>query len=223
MKILFLGTGAADWAARHKDMPYYRRNASVLVDDCLLIDPGPNVIEAINTFSVDVAKIKYILNTHRHSDHYDAETVAFLQSNGAKYIEAHVGEEINVGKYSIKAVAANHPVPTLHYLIFDGEKRMFYGLDGGWLMYDEVQAIKDKGVDFAVLDATAGFIDGDYRVFEHNNLNMIIEIKKSLSNHIKRFCISHMARTLHTDHQSLANEMQKYGIEVAYDGLQIEF
>ncbi len=59
-------------------------------------------------------------------------------------------------------------------------------------MYDEVAGIKQHKPDFAVLDATIGFIDGDYRIFKHNNLNMVMEIKKSLECYIKKFCISHM-------------------------------
>ena len=73
-----------------------------------------------------------------------------------------------------------------------------------------------------VLDATVGFVEGDYRVFEHNNLNMVIEITRSLRAHVGRFCISHMARTLHTDHAALAAAMAPYGIEVAFDGYEIE-
>lgn len=99
---------------------------------------------------------------------------------------------------------------------------MFYGLDGAWLLYDEIQAIKKFMPDFAVFDATIGDIDGDYRIFEHNNLNMVLEMKKSLENYIGRFCISHMARTLHTDHETLSEKMKKHNIITAYDGLEIE-
>ena len=111
----------------------------------------------------------------------------------------------------------------MHYLISDEKSCLFYGLDGAWLMYDEIQAIKKSNVDFAVLDGTVGFIDGDYRIFEHNNLNMVIEMKKTLSKYVKRFCISHMAYTLHKDHKALETDMEQYGVEVAFDGMEVEF
>ena len=76
--------------------------------------------------------------------------------------------------------------------------------------------------DYAVFDATIGMCDGDYRIFEHNNLKMVLEMQKSLKPYIKKFCISHMARTLHTDHQALCENMKSYNIEVAYDGLEVE-
>lgn len=224
MKILFLGTGAADWQKDKKQTnSFFRKNSSVLIDGCILIDPGPHVIDAINEYNVDVKNIKYIINTHKHSDHFNEENLKYLIDNGADYIEFDKECEKQIGTYTVKSLKANHTIETMHYIISNGKSRMFYGLDGAWLMYDEVQAIKENPVDFAVFDATIGFIDGDYRVFEHNNLNMVIEMKKTLSSHIKRFCISHMARTLHDNHDALSKDMAKHGIEVAFDGMITEF
>jgi len=75
-------------------------------------------------------------------------------------------------------------------------------------------------VDYAVLDATIGDVEGDYRIFEHNNLRMVLEMKMTLDPYIKRWCISHMARTLHDSQEALEKRMQPYGIEVAYDGYE---
>lgn len=98
-----------------------------------------------------------------------------------------------------------------------------YCLDGAWLTYEEYEAIQNQKVDLGVFDATIGFVDGDVRIFEHNNLNMVIEMKKTLSENIKRFCISHMAYTLHDEHEKLVRDMKKHNIDVAYDGMIIEF
>jgi phosphoribosyl 1,2-cyclic phosphodiesterase len=89
-------------------------------------------------------------------------------------------------------------------------------------MYGEVSAIKECGIDLAVFDATIGDFSGDYRIFEHNNLNMVIEMKCSLEKHIKRVFISHMSRTMHTSHAALVERMKPHGIEVAFDGCEIE-
>ena len=227
MEILFLGTGAADWP-KDKDIhsfSEYRRNASALIDDVLLIDPGPFAYDAVHTFGGDAKTIKYIINTHKHDDHYNISTIEKLEKAGARFIPMEKGQTVTLGKYTVRALEAHHGTvqDAVHFLISDGTSRMFYGLDGAWLLYDEVQAIKEAPVDFAVLDATVGFIEGDYRVFEHNNLHMVIEMKKALAPHVKRFCISHMAYTLHTDHKTLASDMEKYGIEVAYDGMETDF
>ena len=222
MKLLFLGTGAADYNETHRHMDGYRRNSSALLDGVILIDPGPCVPDAIEQFGVDASAIKYIINTHSHRDHFNADTVASLEALGARFITFENGETKMLGGYKITALAGNHSTAVQHFIIDDGKSKLFYGLDGAWLLYDEVAAIKEQGIDFAIFDATVGAVAGDYRIFEHNNLNMVIEMKKSLETYIKRFCISHMARTLHTSHEELTSYMKNYDIEVAFDGLEIE-
>lgn len=223
MKILFLGTGAADYSAADFGTKGYRRNSSALIDEKILIDPGPCVPEAIKTFGVNPQKIKYVICTHSHSDHFNTDTLNFLQENGAEFIRFSDNETKTVDGYEITALKGNHSIDVKHYLISDTKSRLFYGLDSAWLMYDEIAAIKKSPVDFAVLDATIGFIEGDYRIFEHSSLNMIIEMQKSLKNHIKRFCISHLAKTLHPDHETVKESMKPFGIEVALDGFEAEF
>ena len=223
MKLTFLGTGAADWnAAEHGHLEGFRRNSSLLIDGCLLIDPGPDVPEALETFCKDAASIRYILNTHRHSDHYCEATVSRLKD--AVLFPLRAGETCTVGPYTVTAVTANHATceEAVHLLITDGEKRLYYGLDGAWLTYSAVCEIESAPVDMAVLDATIGHVPGDYRIFEHNNLNMVVEMRHTLARSVKRFCISHMARTLHGSHEAIVADMSPYGIEVAYDGYETE-
>ena len=223
MKITFLGTGAADWKfQKHKDIEGFRRNSSVLIDDCLLIDPGADVPNALQTFDKSMEKIQYIINTHKHFDHYNEDTVRYLSQ--ADFYPMRAGDVQTIGRYTVTALRANHSTceDAVHFIISDGEKTVFYGLDGAWLMYDEVIAIQKCGTDLAILDATIGDIPGDYRIFEHNNLNMVVEIKRTLEKYIKQFFISHMARTLHTSHHELVERMKPHGIEVAYDGCEIE-
>ena len=84
MKITFLGTAAATacplafcrcpacrgaWRRGGKDL---RRRSSVLIGDDLLIDLGPDVVSAAFDFGVDVSRVRYLLQTHSHSDHFDA-------------------------------------------------------------------------------------------------------------------------------------------------------
>lgn len=205
-------------------MPEFRRFSSVLIDDILMIDPGPQVLDAMREFQKNPAAIKYIINTHKHSDHFCEQTVAALEALGAQFIEFSGKETKEIGKYKVSSYGGNHAtcINTVHFMVTDTKRTIFYGLDGAWLMYDEVQAIKTYAPDLAVFDATIGDVDGDYRIFEHNNLNMILEIKKALHPYVRQFCISHMARTLHTDHKTLSARMKEKDILVAYDGLEIE-
>jgi predicted metallo-beta-lactamase superfamily hydrolase len=124
----------------------------------------------------------------------------------------------------VQAYQANHGTMrgAVHFLITDGEKTLFYGLDGAWLLYDEVAAIQEAKPDFVVLDGTVGEEIGDYRVFEHNDLTMVRLLKAALAPHAKRFCITHMSRKLHKSHAELAADMAREGITVAFDGMEIE-
>lgn len=224
MKITFLGTGAADWSfQKHKDLEGFRRNSSLLIDDCLLIDPGRDVPNALDTFGKRAEDIQYILRTHDHPDHDDEQTRCYL--SGALFAPMRAGEVRSLGRYTVTALRANHATcegGTVHFIVSDGEKKLFYGLDGAWLTYDEVSAIQREGIDLAVFDATVGDAPGDHRIFEHNSLNMVVEMKASLEKYVKRFLISHMARTLHTSHGELVERMRPHGIEVAFDGCEIE-
>ena len=223
MKILFLGTGAADFPQSREGISGFRRTSSLLIDNVLLIDPGPWVLDALKEYCIDPQGIKYILNTHRHSDHYDQGTVDYLVSLGAIFTETQDKDSFVLGEYRIEAYAGNHTVPVCHFIIKSGDKCLFYGLDGAWLQYEEIRAIWKHKPDLGVFEATVGFVEKDWRVFEHNNLNMVIEMKKSIDKDIKKYVISHMAYTLHTDHATLSAQMEKHGIVTAYDGMTIEF
>lgn len=221
MKILFLGTGAADFP-HDKNVEGFRRTSSALIDGTILIDPGPWVRDAIEEYGVDQRKIKYILNTHRHGDHYCRETVEYLVSQGAEFVATEGGDSLELGGYCIEAYKGNHTIDVCHFIIKKEGKCLFYALDGAWLLYEEICAIWKNKPDIAVFDATVGFIEKDWRVFEHNNLNMVIEMKKSIDKDVKKYVISHMAYTLHTDHKTLAEQMERHGIITAFDGMEIE-
>jgi phosphoribosyl 1,2-cyclic phosphate phosphodiesterase len=77
MKLLFLGTGAADWSPKHKGGKLYRRLSSALVNDDLLIDPGPCIYDFAEEYGKpDLFKnVKNVILTHSHSDHFNVQTL----------------------------------------------------------------------------------------------------------------------------------------------------
>ena len=77
MELLFLGTGAADWSPKHKGGKLYRRLSSALVNDDLLIDPGPCIYDLAEEIGrPDLFKnVRNVILTHSHSDHFNAETL----------------------------------------------------------------------------------------------------------------------------------------------------
>lgn len=83
MHLTFLGTGAATsaplafcrcascTAARRLGGKDLRRRSSLLINDDLLIDLGPDTVQATLAFGKDLTAVKTILITHAHSDHFD--------------------------------------------------------------------------------------------------------------------------------------------------------
>ncbi len=84
MKIVVLGTAAAtsmplafcncDVCIQSRKLggKNIRKRSSIVINDELLIDLGPDSINACNMYGVDAGKLRYLLQTHSHSDHFDA-------------------------------------------------------------------------------------------------------------------------------------------------------
>lgn len=84
MKIIVLGTSAATSMplafcncivckqSRKLGGKNIRKRSSIVINDELLIDLGPDSINACNMYGIDAGKIRYLLQTHSHSDHFDA-------------------------------------------------------------------------------------------------------------------------------------------------------
>ena len=84
MKINVLGTAAATSMplafcncsvcknARKNGGKDIRKRSSIIINDEMLIDLGPDSINACSMYGIDAGKIKYLIQTHSHSDHFDA-------------------------------------------------------------------------------------------------------------------------------------------------------
>lgn len=49
-----------------------RKRASIVINDDLLTYLGPDSINACFQYEIDLSQIKYLVQTHAHSDHLDA-------------------------------------------------------------------------------------------------------------------------------------------------------
>jgi len=87
LKVTFLGTSAAHSnplpfcncgycsGARIIGGKNLRKRSSILINDDLIIDLGPDFMTASFTHNIDTAKINYWLQTHSHSDHFSSEHI----------------------------------------------------------------------------------------------------------------------------------------------------
>ena len=213
MELLFLGTGAADWpvetACLGDEKGLDRRRTSVLVDGEILIDPGPNVPEALKTFGADPEKITSVIISHSHGDHYNADTLKMLadlhpidvygdggytwklpESPNLTFhaMEQRVPAELPFG--TLTAFEASHLVEDtdetcLHYVVQRGGKTLLYGCDGAWFGCRTWSGFGKYRYDCIILDATFGDDTSKYRIpspgilFYHNGLSMLEHICKS--------------------------------------------
>jgi len=87
MRLLFLGTAAAEAypaafcgcdnceQARRIGGPSLRHRSSLLVDEDLLIDLGPDVIHAALAYGLRLHHLRTVLITHAHADHFDPDVL----------------------------------------------------------------------------------------------------------------------------------------------------
>lgn len=249
MKLLFLGTGAADgmnMAFSGFSDKNRRRCSAVLIDGHILIDCGPHILNSLEAAKVDAACITDIVFTHLHGDHYNRDNIERIAAAGKRKLNLWFREDAEVPEfdncelhpmtlykaystdgYTLTGVLANHEMYPQNISVEKDGKKLFYGTDGAWLMGDTVRYMKDKLYDSVILDCTVGDYAGDYRMGEHNSLPMIRLMKESMktlkiTNEKTGFYITHLAMCLHKSHDETAKICEKDGITVAYDGLEID-
>jgi len=158
MKLLFLGTGAAD-----TDMNLYapsinfRRNSCAMVNDDLLIDVGPHIFHYAETSGQNELfdNVKNIIVTHSHKDHFNPEnfrriyektnctlwadkacirrlTEAYGEefAGSVNYVETSPLRTYQVGNYSITSLSSNHATPDQEEIT-----RVYYITDGERNLY----------------------------------------------------------------------------------------
>lgn len=137
MKILFLGTGAADWdVLPESETPVgHRRRSSMIIDGCILLDAAPQFFDYAKKLGTNLGGITDCFITHTHCDHYCKDALLNLAKEIGRTINLYchkgavaklgltdedspyinvcpidVFEEVNAGGYTITPVAANHLV-----------------------------------------------------------------------------------------------------------------
>ena len=100
--------------------------------EAAVIDSSYNATEIIKTIKSQSLRLKYIINTHGHSDHtagnselrslFSAKIVTHNQSKTSSDIKVEDGEVLNVGKIAIKVLYTPGHTPDSICLLVDKEK-----------------------------------------------------------------------------------------------------
>lgn len=248
----FLGTCAADFSPRLsgdcKDRfdNDARRASCALINGRYLLDCGPHCPDSLRIAGADPAAITDIIITHLHADHFVKESVEFIAKDHPVRLWVREGASVpDIGnvtvvrmksfeKYavsdglSVTGLPANHDAAAFpqHLLIEADGKKIFYGMDGGWLLNKTYAHLWNTHLDLCVLDGTCGDYEGDYRMGEHNSIPMIRLMLPSLRtvgaiDEHSLVYISHLAPSLHKPHAETVEICKKDNINVAYDGLKL--
>lgn len=249
MVLKFLGTGAADRKNLPQDDNFcnkdHRRCACALINGHIMIDCGPHALNSLKVANVALEDITDIIITHRHSDHFNIENINKIAANGGVRVWLRDGDIVQkcdaqiiymklfkpyiIDDLTIVPVPANHDSAAFpqHLCIDDGEKKLYYGLDGAWILNETAEYLKRKEFDAVVLDATIGDYSGDMRLGEHNSIPMLrlmVDSMRTLKiiKEDSKVLLSHIACCLHKPHEETAEIVKKDGFVAAYDGLELE-
>lgn len=219
MEILLLGTGAADGIPNvfctcatcvdYRARGELRTPTSLLIDGCLLVDPGPESPRQVSRYGRDLSGCVGILAGHAHDDHLDpsllmhrswvsdaaltfagpAPVIELSQrwidpeQSAVKFLTLTAGDVIDIGGYRIEALAANHEAygEALLYRISDASASLLYLTDTGSLPERTLAAVSGRRVDLVLLEETFGPAEG--KGTQHHNLRSFAATVENLRDH----------------------------------------
>lgn len=130
--------------------------------------------------------------------------------------------------YRITPLLANHAPWEFCYLWFIEKEgcSLFYGHDSGWFPELTWQWLAGKHIDLAVLECTLGSNDQIYSD-NHMSIETILAVQEKLKkagcfDEKSRIILSHISHNINLTHHELKKLMLSYGIDVAWDGLDLD-
>lgn len=248
MNIRFLGTGFGPLKAK-KNTKDYRRPASLLVDESILLDITSQTIAFAEDYSLTsiLRKVRSVLVTSVSEDRFSAESLielskmnktltvygdpsfrAFIPDDPAiRFREVKPGEIFdmeNAKGIALPTLYATEKAPAIGYAVCT-DRSLLYLTDGGFLHPDAWDLLKKLQFDLAVL----GCPQGDARVGAATVTSANLEMAKmlrsvftdagTLTKNARCFLSSIPMEKKRSVHDSLVALIEDKSFSVAYDGL----
>ena len=229
-----------------------RRSSAAIINDRYLIDCGVHTLDSLRIAKIPLEGITDVFFTHLHDDHFKPEAVAKVAKSKKESLPVWVSPDGRIGRIEnvspvklpkcektrvdenvfVTALPANHigDGGSPRFLLFEIEgKSILYATDGAWVInesYNYLRGLK-RPLDMLVLDCTSGESGWEYGIGDHNGIPMIRLMLPSfrmvgIIDDRTRVYITHIAPSLHKPHDEIVEIMKPLGVEVAYDGLEIE-
>jgi phosphoribosyl 1,2-cyclic phosphate phosphodiesterase len=168
----------------------------------------------------------YVYGNESVKQHYDSVKSPEFDKQ-LPFVLLEEGKEVQVGNKTVLPLKADHDMgqKCFVFIISDGKKTVLYGHDSGYYPDSTWTAFKKYKFDLAVLDSVCG-ITSDCRR-GHMGFITDIEVKKrmldeGIADKNTRFVITHFSHNGKSTHSMLEAEGAKYGLEPAFDGMDIE-
>ena len=151
------------------------------------------------------------------------------QQYDMSFYPLHRGETVRCdGTLQVTAVVSHHSRPgsVYNYIIERNGKTLLYALDCGGYDEDMLTIIRGHRFDCVVLEGTFGLMPVSFDM--HQNLEKNLQMMKFFEdNHLwagaQNFVLSHMSPHWTPPYDQYSKMLGQYGIQVAYDGMVIEF
>lgn len=135
-------------------------------------------------------------------------------------------KEVKVGHLFVTPVTAHHKHDELclNYIVRDGERSLLYAADTGWYDRPTWEFLDGYPLDAAVVECGKGISSNGYD--GHLSLDECFRFREKLLSGGgleagAPFLLTHICHTGLLLHEELSARCQPYGIEVAYDGLEL--
>ena len=173
--------------------------------------------------------------THR----WDVEKGRFRPQKSDVNVRFHPvrpGDTFTVGDVTFTALLSNHFIDkvnmiqgqqALNYVIEQGGKTFFYGLDSSYPLPETMEVLQDFRLDAAVFDAKLGTKEIDLTVSGHGNFATVEELVSELRHagtvtDNTMVLVSHLKVAATESHDDIAADMAARGLRLSYAGLRLE-
>lgn len=185
--------------------------------------------EAFKMIECEVSSLDACLITHTHSDHISAlklfQKLPIYSENHLEVDDLHLihdGDCFEIGSLKIEAIRLSHDSACLGYVFYDGDEKLVYITDTGYLKEQYYEKIENA----------------DYYIFESNHdLKMLIQSRRpefvknrirSASGHLcnedsakhLRKCVGEKTKQVVLAHISEEANTRDKALEVVRDGLR---
>lgn len=150
----------------------------------------------------------------------------YLDKINLKIQTINHGETLVIDNYTIKAIHCGHDekLGAQLYLIKQGKKTLLYATDTPQISDIAVKELSGEKIDCIFLDESFGVRD---YMFSHLNIEEFDLYVKTLKNNnlLSENCViyaTHLTHDGNPPHDELEKILNKYGYQVAYDGMELQ-